>query len=123
MKATVSDKEITSRLLQSTCIQLHDHGTSKHTNEIGKGSRIRVISSGPFRGLKGTVRTVDTIFADGDEPFCFYLIVLEGAYSKEPIWFQCDEVELVSALMQGLPELEYPSHLGRPHSCAHLSQR
>ena len=60
------------------------------------GSRIRVNSYGPFRGLKGTVHTVDTISEDFDEPFCFYQIVLEGAHIQEPIWFEYDEVELVS---------------------------
>ena len=40
------------------------------------GSRIRVNSYGPFRGLRGTVHTVDTISADFDEPFCFYQIVI-----------------------------------------------
>jgi hypothetical protein len=59
------------------------------------GSRVRVISYGPFRGLKGTIRKVDTIIADFEEPFCFYLVALDGAYIKEPIWFECDEVELV----------------------------
>ncbi len=61
------------------------------------GSRICVNSYGPFRGLRGTIRTVDTISADFDEPFCFYQIVLEGAHIQEPIWFQYDEVELVAS--------------------------
>ena len=61
------------------------------------GSRIRVNSYGPFRGLRGTVRTVDAISADFDEPFCFYQIVLEGAYIQEPTWFEYDEVELVAS--------------------------
>ncbi len=61
------------------------------------GSRIRVNSYGPFRGLRGTIRTVDAISADFDEPFCFYQIVLEGAHIQEPIWFQYDEVELVAS--------------------------
>jgi hypothetical protein len=60
------------------------------------GSMVRVISYGPFRGLKGTIRKVDTIpgLAAG-EAFCFYLVELVGAHIKEPIWFECDEVELV----------------------------
>ncbi len=61
------------------------------------GSRIRVNSYGPFRGLRGTIRTVDSISADFEEPFCFYQIVLEGAHIQEPIWFQYDEVELVAS--------------------------
>lgn len=61
------------------------------------GSRVRVISYSPFRGLRGTIRTVDTIPGlEDDEPFCFYHIELEGAHTKEPIWFEYGEVELVS---------------------------
>jgi len=39
---------------------------------------------------------VDTISADLEEPFCFYQIVLEGAYIQEPIWFEYDEVEIIA---------------------------
>lgn len=60
------------------------------------GSRVRVTSYGPFRGLRGTIRTFDAIAADLEEPFCFYLVALEGAYVKEPVWFTCDEVELIA---------------------------
>jgi hypothetical protein len=63
------------------------------------GSRVRVISYGPFRGLIGTIQKVDTILDSEDgEAFCFYLIELEGTHIKRPIWFRCDEVELVSPL-------------------------
>lgn len=65
------------------------------------GSRVRVISYSPFRGLRGTIRTVDTIAGlEGNEPFCFYYIELEGAHIKEPIWFEYGEVELVSPEME-----------------------
>ncbi len=60
------------------------------------GSRVRVTSYGPFRGLIGTIRKVDVIPGlKADEAFCFYLVELEGAHIKEPIWFEWDEVELV----------------------------
>ncbi len=61
------------------------------------GNRVCVISSSPFTGLRGTVRTVNTIATDleDDEPFCFYQIVLEGTHIREPMWFNYDEVELV----------------------------
>ena len=67
------------------------------------GSRVCVTSYSPFRGLRGTIRTVDLILPheEGEEPFCFYQITLEGAHIKEPIWFACDEVELV-ALLSGV---------------------
>ena len=51
---------------------------------------------GPFRGLTGTIRIVDSI-ADLAEPFCFYLIDLEGAQTKEPVWFEHEEVGPVSS--------------------------
>jgi len=60
------------------------------------GSRVQVTSYGPFRGLRGTIRAVDPIAVDLEEPFCFYHIALEGAYIQEPIWFAYDEVELVA---------------------------
>ena len=61
------------------------------------GSRVRVISYSPFRGLRGTIRAVDTIPpVEVEEPFCFYRIELEGAHIKEPIWFEHTEVELVA---------------------------
>jgi hypothetical protein len=62
------------------------------------GSRVRIVSYGPFRGLKGTVRRVDSI-PHLEEPFCFYLIQLEGARTKEPLWFEHDELELVGAFV------------------------
>jgi|GEM_PF-1103170 len=65
------------------------------------GSRVRVMSYGPFRGLQGTIRQVDTIEALPDEPFCFYLVALEGAQIKESVWFECDEVELVDCPSPG----------------------
>ena len=65
------------------------------------GSRVRVISYSPFRGLRGTIRMVDTIAGlEGNEPFCFYHIELEGAHIKEPIWFEYGEVELVTPGME-----------------------
>ena len=63
------------------------------------GSLVCVTSYSPFRGLRGTVRSVHTIAADLDEHFCFYLIALEGAQIKGPIWFEYDEVELVAPLV------------------------
>ena len=60
------------------------------------GSRVRVTNYSPFRGLRGTVLTIHMIAAALEEPFCFYLVALEGVYSKEPLWFEYHEVELVA---------------------------
>ena len=59
------------------------------------GQRVCITSYGPFRGLRGTIRIVDTISSEA-EPFCFYLIELEGAQTKEPIWFEFEDVESIS---------------------------
>ncbi len=61
------------------------------------GSRVRVTSYGPFRGLRGTIRTVDPMPGDFQEPFGFYLVALDGTSRKDPIWFACDEVEPVAS--------------------------
>ena len=68
------------------------------------GSRVRVVSYGPFRGLKGTIRKVDAITGlEADEAFCFYLVELEGTHNKEPIWFEYDDVELVGSNLVAHP--------------------
>lgn len=59
---------------------------------FSEGSRVRVVSYSPFRGLKGTIRIVHRI-VPLDEVFCFYQIELEGAQVKEPVWFTYEEVE------------------------------
>jgi hypothetical protein len=61
------------------------------------GSLVQVIGYSPFRGLKGTIQVVDTIVDDLEEPFSFYQIALEGTQLKEPIWFECDEIGLVTS--------------------------
>jgi hypothetical protein len=60
------------------------------------GQRVCITNYGPFRGLVGTVQLVDTIASEA-EPWCFYLIELEGAQTTEPLWFEREEVESVSA--------------------------
>ena len=66
------------------------------------GSLVQVTSYSPFRGFNGTIQTVDTISDDGEEPFCFYLVDLEGTQVKEPMWFEYDEVELITSPLVGL---------------------
>lgn len=73
-------------------------------NVLQAGSRVRVTSYSPFRGLKGTIRTVDTITADLEEPFCFYLVTLDGTHMKEPMWFEYNEVEGVDNPVASLHE-------------------
>ena len=60
-------------------------------------NRVRVTSYGPFRGLEGTIQIVEEIAGDLEEPFCFYLIKLEGASIPQPVWFESQEVELIDA--------------------------
>lgn len=61
-------------------------------------------SYSPFRGLRGTIQAVNTIASDLEEPFCFYLITLEGAHVREPIWFEDSEVALVALPSVALSE-------------------
>ncbi len=77
-------------------------------NAFSVGSLVYVTSYSPFRGLRGTIRAVNTIDAELEEPFCFYLIDLEGTYIQEPIWFEYNEVAPVSpfALPQKRVELQ-----------------
>ena len=63
---------------------------------FSEGSRVRVVSYSPFRGMKGTIRIVHRIvplIVPLEEVFCFYQIELEGAQVKEPVWFTYEEVE------------------------------
>ncbi len=79
---------------------LWEKSTTEHGgNVLQVGNRVCVASYGPFRGMRGTICTVDTITAELEEPFCFYLVALDGAYIKEPIWFEYDEVEEVDPLV------------------------
>ncbi len=59
------------------------------------GSRVRVTSYSPWQGLKGTILTIHMIAVPLDDPFCFYLIALDGVQIQEPVWFEYHEVELV----------------------------
>ncbi len=65
-------------------------------------SRVRVTSYGPFREQWGTIRDVHTITADFEEPFCYYLVALDGSQQKEPIWFDYSEVELITSSLVSL---------------------
>ena len=72
-------------------------------NILPVGSNIQVTSNSHFRGLIGTILMVDNIAADLEEPVCFYLISLEGANIKEPIWFDYDEVDFIAEMLHMHP--------------------
>ena len=77
-------------------------------NVFPAGSGVRIMSYGPFRGLRGTICSVHTIFSpEPQEPLCFYLVALEGAQLKEPVWFEYDELELICSPLVALPSSEY----------------
>lgn len=59
------------------------------------GNRVYVTSYGPFRGLRGMIQAVVSISDDVEDPFCFYLIALEGVTIPTSIWFACHEVEFI----------------------------
>ncbi len=68
-------------------------------SDLQVGSRVHIISYSPFRGLRGVIQCVDEIplTPDLSEPFCFYLVRLEGAQIKDPIWFHYEEVEPITS--------------------------
>ena len=74
-------------------------------NVFPAGSGVRIMSYGPFRGLRGTIHTIFS--PDPQEPLCFYLVALEGAQLKEPVWFEYDELELICSPLVALPASEY----------------
>lgn len=87
---------------------VHEKGVQQRmqTNVLPVGSLVDVISYSPFRGLKGTVQTVNTIAAaEAEEPFCFYLVDLEGTQIHEPVWFEHTEVEAVEDIASPLVDL------------------
>ena len=59
------------------------------------GSRVRVAHESPFRGRKGTILAIHMIATPGEPTFCFYLVALDGAYLRTPLWFEYQEVALV----------------------------
>jgi len=75
------------------------------TNVLPVGSLVDVTSYSPFRGLKGTIQTVNTIADEAEEPFCFYLVDLEGTQIHEPVWFEHTEVEAVEVIASPLVDL------------------
>ena len=65
------------------------------------GSRVRVVSYSPYRGIRGTVRNIHSL-PPIEEPFCFYLVALEGTLIREPMWLEYDEVELITSPLVAL---------------------
>jgi hypothetical protein len=63
-------------------------------NKLTIGDRVCVVSYGPFRGLRGTIRKVHSIdnIVEDEIKFLFYQVALEGSYIKEPVWLQDEEV-------------------------------
>ena len=59
------------------------------------GSRVYVTNDSPFRGRKGTILAVHMIATPGEPTFCFYLVDLDGARLRVPLWFEYYQVKLV----------------------------
>ena len=59
------------------------------------GSRVRVAHDSPFRGRKGTILAIHMIAAPGEPTLCFYLVALDGAHLRKPLWFEYQEVALI----------------------------
>ena len=59
------------------------------------GSRVRVISYGPFRGLKGTIRRSFRSATIKKIPFVSIRSLWKGVFFPTSIWFACHELELI----------------------------
>jgi hypothetical protein len=67
-----------------------------HNEQLQVGNRIRITGYSPFRGLAGSIQSLDVI-DDTEDSLCFYLVNLEYAYSESPLWFLNDEIESISS--------------------------
>jgi hypothetical protein len=75
------------------------------------GSLVYVTSYGPYRGLKGIIRTVDAL-SPANISSCFYLIALQEGHVKEPVWFVHDDVAAVEGqnVSQWRPIMKEQAH-------------
>ena len=64
------------------------------------GSRVRVVSDSPFKGLKGTILAIHMIATPCEPIFCFYLVALDGTHLREPLWFEYQEVTVSESIVQ-----------------------
>ena len=70
------------------------------------GSRVCVANEGPYRGRKGTILAIHMIATPGKPTSCSYLVALDGAYLREPLWFESQEVALVGTTCEKPVECE-----------------
>lgn len=85
-------------------------GTEPLEGLLEIGNLVYVTSYGPYRGLKGIIRTVD-VLAPKHASSCFYLIALQEGHMKEPVWFIHDDVAVVEGqnVSQWRPSVEEQS--------------
>jgi len=59
------------------------------------GDSVCITSDSIFKGLKGIVCKIHliTYTEDDEKPLLFYQVNLEHTYTREPIWFQGEEVD------------------------------
>jgi hypothetical protein len=70
------------------------------------GSRVCVANEGSYRGCKGTIVAIHMIATPGKPTSCSYLVVLDGANLREPLWFESHEVALVGTTCEKPAECE-----------------
>ena len=71
---------------------------SMQPNVLPRGTLVYISSYGPLRGLRGTIQGVDIFEDELKGTFCFYLVALQGEASAEPMWFESEEVGVVTPL-------------------------
>ena len=78
-----------------------------HSERLQVGNRVRITGYSPFRGLTGSIQSLDVI-DETEDPLCFCLVYLENAYTYSPLWFLNDDIESISSQeMDYLNEMEH----------------
>ena len=70
------------------------------------GSRVCVANESPYRGRKGTILAIHMIATPGKPTSCSYLVALDGAYPRESMRFDSQEVVLVGTTCEKPAECE-----------------
>ena len=70
------------------------------------GSWVCVVNESPLKGRKGTILAIRMTATPGEPTSCFYLVALDGANLREPLWFDSQEVALVETTCEKPAECE-----------------
>ena len=64
------------------------------------GSRVRVANDSLLTGRKGIIVAIRMTATPGEPTSCYYLVDLDGALLRLPLWFEYYEIELVGTFCE-----------------------